>query len=81
MRYGPSDDERPLRIGGAARVEKTEPLWDIVDVAFDVPPPNEIARFLCVFRSLNGGDEPTPDGPLSNVWAWLGRLANETVVF
>jgi hypothetical protein len=40
-----------------------------------VPPPSsEIARFCQVVRLLNGDEEPAPDGPLGNVWAWLGKL-------
>jgi hypothetical protein len=77
MRHGQWRDERPLRIPGAAYTPDPAEMYpdDIVDIALDVPPPAEIARFMVVFRSLNRDAPPTPGGPLDGGWRWLGRLA------
>ena len=39
------------------------------------PSPAKIAAFLRVIRLMNDDQEPDPDGPLGDVWAWLRKLA------
>ena len=65
--------EPPIQIAPRRAAENIEP---IAGGLADRPSPKAIGKFLRVVRSMNNDEEPDPNGPVSEVWAWLKELAN-----